>query len=134
MTEKLKEILEESTLGKLQKNVVLGTLKRAFEEQGQRLFDIGFIRTISKQENISEIVFSDEGIKIYKVRARANASEENWDVKYPYRFIYLKDGKWEGGQLASPTFETCFLNFLSEKYQGNNSQFAQFAVKMLEMP
>lgn len=77
---------------------------------------------------IDSIIYSGEDVIIYKVIPK---DSEHWDTKYPYRYIILKNEKWSRGTNVTPDFNSCFLYYLEEKHLGLNSQFAQFAMKML---
>jgi len=77
---------------------------------------------------IDSIIYSGENVIIYKVIPK---DTEHWDTKYPYIYIILKNEKWSRLTTVSPDFNFCFLYYLEEKHLGLNSQFAQFAMKML---
>jgi hypothetical protein len=62
-------------------------------------------------------------------------SNDEWDIKYPFRSIYLsKKGTWERTNTVSQSFDLAFLVYLQYKHLGLNSQFVDFAMKMLEIP
>jgi hypothetical protein len=114
--EVIKKLVEDSGLPKMQKNVMLGFLTRAEEKENQRSEDKKLIEQVASVKNLSEIILSTDQVKIYTV-----SGTEEWDVKYPYRFIFLKDGKWDISSMVSPTLDIAFFVYLEQKYVGVNS-------------
>jgi hypothetical protein len=128
--ETLKELLTQSELPPMQKSALNGFLERAKQDREKHNVDINLIHAVSNNKNIHEIVLSNDDVKIYTVYGT-----EEWDTKYPYRSIYLsKKGVWQRSTTVSPSFDIAFLVYLQYKHLGDNSQFVDFAMKMLEMP
>lgn len=72
---------------------------------------------------------SNDDVKIYTVRPK---EKDDWETKYPYRSIVKnKDGKWTRSCTVSPTLDIAYLVYLENKHLGLNSQFSEFAMKML---
>jgi hypothetical protein len=128
-TEKLIELVKNSDLPQVHKSVTIGFLARATDLINERREDIKLIEDITK-ENVEDVVFSHGDVKIYTIR-----SKHEWDIKYPYRVIFLtKEFAWSRIHQAKSNFETAFLVYLEHKYTGLNSQFSHFAIRMLGMP
>ena len=128
-TEKIKEFVNNSELPQLQKNVMNGFIDRAKKEQQRKNEDRQLIEQVANEKKLSEIVLSTDEVMIYTVRGKRES-----DINYPFRIIYIsKKGIWERIAIASPTFDLAFLIYLQYKYLGVNSQFADFAIKMLEI-
>lgn len=129
-TEKIKEFVNNSELPQLQKNVMNGFIDRAKDEQERKREDRQLIEQVANEKKLSEVILSTEEVKIYTV-----SGKDEWDIKYPFRSIYVgKKGTWERTNTVSPTFDLAFLVYLQYKYLGLNSQFVDFAMKMLEIP
>lgn len=128
-TDKLKELIDNSDLVQMQKNILNGFVMRSAVNEEQRLADRNLIETVANEKKLSEVVFSNGLVKIYTV-----SGKDEWSIKYPYRIIFVNDkGVWERNNNVSQTIEIAFLVYLGGKYLGNNSQFVGFAVKMLEI-
>jgi hypothetical protein len=128
-TEKLKEFILNSELPQLQKNVITGFIDRAKEEQERKREDRQLIEQVANEKKLSEIILSTDEVKIYTV-----SGKDEWDVKYPFRSIYLnKKGAWAKTNTVSQSFDVAFLVYLQHKHLGLNSQFVEFAMKMLEI-
>ena len=127
-TEKSKEFVNNSELPQLQKNIMNGFIDRAKEEQERRREDRQLIEDVACERKISEVILSTDEVKIYTV------SGKEWDIKYPFRIIYKsKEGTWVRCNTASPNIDTAYLVYLQYKHLGLNSQFVDFAMKMLEI-
>lgn len=127
-TEKIKDFISKTDLSQIQKNVMCGFIDRAkdkqeFERENRRL-----IEQVSLSHNVSEVILSTDEVKIYTVRGK-----DDWDIKYPFRSIFIKDGKWQRSNTVSPSLDVAFLVYLEGKYLGYNSRFNDFAIKMLEI-
>jgi hypothetical protein len=128
-TDKIKELVGNSELPQIQKNMLIGFINRANEEQEKKTEDREFIEEIAKEKKISEIILSTDEVMIYTVYGK-----EDWDIKYPYRSIYKNSkGVWERSNTVSPSLDTAYLVYLEKKHLGLNSQFVDFALKMLEI-
>lgn len=128
-TEKIIELINSSDLNKMQKNVTIGFINRAGEEQIKKSSDRELIEKLDKGKNITEIILSTDEVKIYKVTGK-----DEWDIKYPYRSIFVnKSGEWRRITTVSPTLDTAYLVYLQNKHLQINSQFVDFAIKMLEI-
>lgn len=129
-TEKIKEFVNNSELPQLQKNVMNGFIDRAKEEQERQREDRQLIEQVANEKKLSEVILSNDEVKIYTV-----SGKDEWDIKYPFRSIYVgKKGTWERCSTVSPTLDLAYLVYLSHKHLGLNSQFVDFAMKMLEIP
>lgn len=122
--------IEESSMIQFQKTVTTAFVKRAKDNSENRENDFKLIQEVARENYISEILYSTDEVKIYRV---INSRDE-WATKYPVRSIFLnKNGKWERIATVSPNFDVAFLNYLEHKYLGSNSHFTDFAIKMLEI-
>ena len=129
-TEKIKEFVSNSELPQLQKNVMYGFIDRAKYEQERKSEDRKLIEQVANEKKLSEVILSTDEVKIYTVIGKSE-----WDILYPFRSIYLnKKGNWERVNTVSPNFDLAFLTYLQYKCLGSNSQFVDFAMKMLEIP
>lgn len=129
-TDKIKELINNSEIPTIQKNSLNGFIDRAKEQQEEKRQDRELIEKVAYEKKLSEVVLSTDEVKIYTV-----SGKDEWDIKYPFRSIYLsKKGTWERTNTVSPTFDLAFLVYLQHKYLGLNSQFTDFAMKMLEIP
>jgi hypothetical protein len=80
-------------------------------------------------ETVENIILSTDEVKIYKIVP----TKDEWTVKYPYRVVFKKNDKWGRCHTVCTSFDEAILTYLGEKYDGQNSQFASFAMKMLQM-
>lgn len=127
---KLKELVENSQeLNPMQRNHILGFISRAEEMETKYQYDRDLVEAIAKERKPFEVVLSNERVKIYKVTGK-----DEWDTKYPFRSILCNEkGVWEKCSTVSPTFDLAFLTYLEKRHIGLNSQFVEFAAKMLEI-
>lgn len=125
---KLEQLIKDSDWSERDKLINLGFISRAKEYETEKGKDRDFIEETASIKNLGEVVLSTEEVKIYTIRGN-----KEWDIKYPFRSIYLKDDKWLRSHVVSPSLDVAFLVYLGEKYQGGNSQFTDFALKMLEI-
>lgn len=124
------DVSGQSELPQLQKNAMNGLIDRAKAEQERKREDRRLIEQVANEKKLSEIILSTDEVKIYTVIGKGE-----WDVKYPFRSIYLgRKGTWENTNTVSPTLDSAFLVYLQYKHLGSNSQFVDFAMKMLEIP
>lgn len=129
-TDKIKEFVNNSELPQLQKNVMNGFIDRAKQAQDKNLEDRALIEQFFNEKKLSEVLISTDEVKIYSV-----TGNDEWDVKYPIRFIFVgKKGIWYRSNEVSPNVDLAFLVYLQQKHLGSNSQFVDFAMKMLEIP
>ncbi len=129
ITKKLIDHINNTELLQLQKNVLIGLIKQAEERQEKLRADRELIAKIANEKKLSEILLSNDEVKIYSVYGK-----DEWDVKYPVRSIFLnKKGVWERSGTVSPNFDVAFLIYLENKHLGANSKFVDFALKMLEI-
>lgn len=129
--EKINEIIRTNTdLNQVQKNVLLGFIARAAQSEAERRQDRELVEEFGRVKNkLFEVVLSTPDVKIYTV-----SGKDEWDIKYPYRIIFLDmDGNWSRCNQVCPNLDTAFLTYLQDKHLGANSQFADFASKMLEI-
>lgn len=128
-TERLIRLIEaDEHNNQLQKNILKGFVLRAEQNETERRKDRELIEEVANIKNLSEVVLSTEDLKIYTIYGK-----DEWDIKYPYRAIFLENGKWLRTNTVSPSLDIAFLVYLEKKYLGSNSQFADFALKMLDI-
>lgn len=128
--EQLQRLVDQSDLSGIPKNVMTGFLERSHEAFQRSQQDRELIEAVAREKRVEEVVVSTDEVKIYTV-----GGNHRWSVNYPYRSIFRdQNGTWKNGSSVSPTLEIAFLDYLQTKYLGMNSQFAQFAVKMLGIP
>src|SRR5574343_725635 len=113
-------------LNALQEGFLIGVLNRAIEKQQ----NLQIVRNIveDKYTKVSEIVYQSDDCIIYKTYQNTT---DDWSVKYPYRFVYLKDDKWIKSNEIFDTFDNAYLAYLGNKHLGNNNEFSFFANRML---
>jgi hypothetical protein len=126
--EKLKELVSNSDLKPYQKNSMAGFIARAKAYEEANMSDVVLIEQIVKGTKYPDVIISTDEVKIYRV-----SGTDEWSVKYPYRSIFLKDGRWMRSDTVSPTLEIAMLVYLEKKYDGDNSQFTSFAMRMLRI-
>ena len=125
-TERLIRLIEsDEHNNQLQKNILKGFVLRAEQNETERRKDREIIEEVGIK-NLSEVILSTEDLKIYTIYGK-----DDWDIKYPYRAIFLENGKWLKINTISPSLDVAFLVYLEKKYLGYNSQFTDFALKML---
>jgi len=130
MSERLKELVNNSEFSQIQKNMMIGFISRANEDQEKKSNDRKLIEEIANEKRFSEVIISTDEIKIYTVSGHGE-----WEIKYPFRSIYLdKNGVWSRTNTVSPNLDIAYLIVLQCKHLGLNSEFVGFAMKMLEMP
>jgi hypothetical protein len=127
-TEKLTELVGNSDLPTIQKRMLNGFIERSKQDEEKRQEDRLLIEQVARIKNLSEVIISADDVKIYSVRGN-----DEWDIKYPYRSILMKDGKWVCSNIVCPTVDTAYLVYLGCKYLGYNNEFSDFAIKMLEI-
>ena len=126
--QKLIDLIENSNANQMQKNVMKGFVNRSGELADKRKGDFALIEILDKYNTPLKVVLSTDDVIIYTVTGK----DDEWNIKYPYRVIYKNDnGNWHKVDTVSPTFDIAYLNYLERKYIGGNSQFADFAMKML---
>lgn len=132
MSEKLKDLVDTSTLSSIQKLQLHTFIDRATDRELDKAQSYDLIaRTSSEKAN--NIVISTNDVKIFTVQPTGNS--EDWSRLYPYRVIYKDDsrGKWRRVATVSPTLDVALLVYLSHKHLGEGSQFTDFAAKMLNI-
>lgn len=128
MHNKLKELVQNSDLGQVQKNVAMGILTRAENEENSRRSFRDIVETLDKRTEAFDLVLTlpDEVI-IYKVDGKSE-----WEVKYPFRIVIQKNGIWTRYSVVCRTFDEAILSYFQGKYLGDEgSDFTLFAMKML---
>lgn len=128
--DKLQELINDSDMNQMQKNISLGFISRAEERENKRAEARDLIEKVYSKCTVEDIPVITDEVIIFKIVGK---KEDEWDTRYPYRSIYFKDGKWNRVHVISPSLDVAFLVYLGEKYQGSNSQFSDFALKMLEI-
>ena len=125
---KIEDLIGNSGLTVLNKNMLLGFVFRAKEEKQERIKVRNLIEEIAGVKYLEGVAIATEEIIIYKILGK-----DEWDIKYPFRGIYFKEGKWHRIHNVCASVDEVFLTYLGEKYLGSNNQFANFALKMLEI-
>jgi len=127
-TEKIKELVSNSELSAIQKNVMNGFIDRAKEEKEKGQQDKALIEAVATEKFVSEVLISTDEVKIYTIYQKYE-----WDKDCPYRIIYLEKetGNWKRIHTLAPTLDMAYLIYLEHKYNGLNSQFSLFASRML---
>ena|SRR5690349_1695956 len=129
-TTKLEELIDNSDLNQLQKDITRGFISRAKEYEYNYSKDRELIEKIYSNKIYFTIVISTEEVKIFQLLN----PKDKWDIKYPFRSIYLdKDNNWRRVVKVSPSVDAAYLCYLENKYLNSGSGFADFALKMLEM-
>lgn len=129
MEDKLKELVGNSELNLREKMLLNAFIDRATDGNQKRSQDRKLIEQVANEKNLSEVIISTDDVKIYKI-----SGIDEFDIKYPYRLIYLnKEGIWKRAQTVSPDLDVSLLVYLEYKYLGFNGRFAEFAIKMLGM-
>lgn len=124
---KLIELIKNSDLPRIQKLATKGFVERNQEREDKEREERKLIKLISDNDNVSEILYSTDEVKIYSIHGKGE-----WDIKYPIRSIYRNEkGDWRRTVEASSDFDTAFLGYLQKKYLGSNTDFVYFACKML---
>ena len=125
---KLEDLINDSDMNQLQKNVSLGFISQAKESEEQKRNLRKLVEETTNVKNLDTIVLSTEEVIIYTVR-----NGDEWDIKYPFRSIYFDGEKWQRVNTVSPSLDVAFLCYLECKYLDVNSRFTDFALKMLEI-
>jgi hypothetical protein len=129
-TEKIKELVNNSELPEIIKINLNGFIDRAKEEQERKYEDRLLIEQVANEKKLSEVILSTDEVKIYTVSIKSE-----WHIEYPFRIIYLgNDGTWQIINTIYPNLDLAYLGYMQYKYLGLNSQFVDFAMKMLEIP
>jgi len=129
--QKLEELIENSDFNRVSKNILIGFLDGANQERIKRSEDRELIEKVYGLKNLSDIVLSNDDVKIFTV---SQHSKDQWDKVYPFRSIYKdKNQCWQRTNTVSPTFDVAYLVYLQNKQLGLNSQFVDFAIKMLDI-
>ena len=84
-TEKLKELITNSDSNQVHKNIMIGFIDRATENDSLRREDRKLIEEVGSVKNLDEVVLSNDDVKIYTVRPK---EKDDWDTKYPYKSIF----------------------------------------------
>lgn len=127
-TNRLLELIDsDEELKGLQKNIIRGFVLRSTEDEKKRREDRDLIEQVAYVKNLAQVIVSTDEVKIYTIHGK-----DKWDIEYPYRSIFLNsEGKWERVNIVSPSLDLAFLCYIGQKQLGGNSQFVDFAMKML---
>lgn len=125
----LKELITNSNVDRLLKLSMLGFVTRAAADEKLNREAREMVIEIGREKKINDIVLSSDDLIIYTVYG-----DGEWEKKYPYRSIFKDEkGIWRQCSTVSQSFDLAFLVYLQNKYLGDNSQFVDFAAKMLEI-
>lgn len=128
-TDKVKDLINNSDMTPTLKSISIGFIERANQKQQQHSEDRALIEQVANEKKLSEIILSNDEVKIYTVYGK-----DDWDINYPYRSIFLNSKSvWERTNMVSKNLDQAYLVYLEKKHLGNNSQFVDFAIKMLEI-
>lgn len=129
-SEVLHELIDASTLVPIQKNIIKGFIDRSQDKETEDRNLRELLHSLGVS-NATDIVLDSPTVLIYLIQGK-----DEWDIKYPYRVCYRKDTsqKWQLANTVSPTLDLAMLVSLQVRYLGYNSQFIEFATKMLEIP
>jgi hypothetical protein len=128
-TDKLKELINNSDSNQVHKNIMIGFIDRVNETESKYREDRKLIEEVGGVKHLDEVILSNDDVKIYTVTP---SEKDERETKYHYRSIVKnKDGKWTRSCTVSPTFDIAYLVYLENKHIGLNSQFSEFAMKML---
>lgn len=123
----LEDLLAKSELNTLQKNLLSRFIARAKHEQNKKNEYLQLVEQVANERRVSEILYSNDEVIIYSINGK-----DEWDIKYPIRGIFINENKvWKRIHNVSPSFDLAYLNYLEKKHLGDNSQFTDFAIKML---
>lgn len=129
-TEKLFDLISNSELPNIQKSALKGFVLRSQDNEEEENKDRLLIGQVANENKLSRIILSTDEVKIYTI-----SGNDEWDIKYPYRIIYLDSNKtWKRNNTLCSDLDTAYLSYLGTKYLGLNTQFVDFAMKMLEIP
>lgn len=129
-TEKIIELIKNCDEDSLQKNMMISFIDRANNDNDLKSADRLLIEETGVK-NLNKVVLSTDEVKIFTVISNNN---DEWDTKYPYRSIFLnKNGVWLRNYTVSPSLDLAYLSYLEKKHLGDNKQFVDFAIKMLEI-
>lgn len=125
----------DETKSGIQKSINRATVERLFRQKEDLDANKNIIEKIDIQKNSFTILYSDDKVMIYKLNAE-HKPEDDWDRKYPYRFIYFQDENWYKASLVCKSFEEAFVSYLGTSNLGPNgsSAFVDFVFKMLGKP
>ena len=125
---KIEDLIDNSDLTILNKNLLFNFVSRAKEQEEERRKVRYLMEEICRVRKLEEVVLSTEELIIYKIKVK-----DEWDAKYPFRGIYFKENNWHRINTVCSSVDEVLLTYLGEKYLGRNNQFTNFALKMLEI-
>lgn len=125
---KIEDLIDNSDLTILNKNLLFNFVSRAKEQEEERRKVRYLIEEICRVRKLEEVVLATEELIIYKIKVK-----DEWDAKYAFRGIYFKENNWHRIHTFCTSVDEVLLTYLGEQYLGNNNQFANFALKMLEI-
>ncbi len=129
-TDKINQLIEDSDMNQMQKNVSKGFIFRAKENEDKRAEVRDLIEKTYSKCTVEDIPLITDELIVFKIIGRKG---DDWDTKYPYRSIFFQDNKWNRVHTVCTSVDEAFLTYLGEKYLGSNSEFTDFAMKMLGM-
>jgi len=132
METKIKDLIEKSELNQMQKNIAKGFIDRAtaFEEENKQTVDL--IKSLEyKLHSIKKVCIKTENYIIYQLTPN---EKDEWSIKYPFRSIIKSKDNWFKTSMVSHNIDVAVLVALQELYLGANSDFADFSMKILEIP
>jgi len=126
MIEKLKELIENSNLSKIERIQMVAFITKAAKEQEAETETTTLIGYVS-EEKVDSVLLKTADFIIYSKR-----NDRAFENEYPIRSIY-KDalGVWRRNSSVNNNFDRAMLKCLEMKHLGYNSQFTEFASKML---
>lgn len=129
-TDKINQLIEDSDMNQMHKTIHKGFISRAKENEDKRSEVRDLIEKVYDKCTLESIPIMTDELIVFKIIGR---KDDKWDTKYPYRGIFFKDNKWNRIHTVCTSIDEVLLTYLGEKYLGGNSQFVDFAMKMLNI-
>jgi hypothetical protein len=126
MIEKLKELIENSNLSEIEKSQMVEFVTKSDVEEKIKTKDKFLIETTTEHD-VDNILFACDYFIIYTKR-----NDSFFEDGYPVRSIYRDNrGFWSKSISINNNFDRAMLKCLEMKHLGYNSEFTEFACKML---
>lgn len=139
-TENILKLIADSGYSGHDKNQMASFVKTASTNEKQHINDLNIIDYTCDDIydgclKIKKIVLSTDDVKIYKIVAKENGFDDDsnhFHNSNPFRLIYKKsEGNWVGCGTVASSLDEALLVYLQYKHLGENSQFSEFASRML---
>lgn len=83
------------------------------------------IKKITREKHIT-VILSTPHVKIFTV-----SGKDPWNVKYPYRLILKKKGRWTPNHYVMESLDIALLLYLEQKYLGDQDKITNILGKIL---